>query len=171
MKSILIAILIAFSGVMAWAASDETHTPMLVMWYAPTNSVPGNGTIMSVSNGRYWKLLTRAEKCVWLVGVYDGRVMFATEVGHKTTKSQDGVNLHDTVNGMTATFTVGEVADQIDAFYGDSANVHIPIVEALKFSTLKMKGENPEELQKKMSDLRKNYYALIQQQNEGKLDW
>lgn len=171
MKSILIAVLVAFSGVMARAGSDETRTPMFVMWYAPTNSVPGNGTIMSVFNGRHWKLLNRGEKTEWVLGVYDGRVMFAAEFGPKTTKPQDGGNLRDTVNGMIATFTVGEVIDQIDAFYSDSANVQIPIVEALKFSTLKMKGENPEELQKKMSDLRKHYYALIQQQKEGKLDW
>ena len=53
--------------------------------------------------------------------------------------------------------TVAEKSGQIDLFYADTANVRIPLLEAYVFGIKRIKGEDPQEIEREVASLRRFY--------------
>jgi hypothetical protein len=51
----------------------------------------------------------------------------------------------------------GAIETRVNIFYGDPANLQIPIMEAYRHVTLALNFAGPEELQNNLSDLRRRY--------------
>jgi hypothetical protein len=108
-----------------------------------------------VSNGRRWTHLDKQSKIMLLVGVADGGALLARE-----TAGDCGAEAERVVDRLSISgFHFSEIAKQIDAFYADTANLRIPVVEAYRFALRKLKGATPAELDAFVAQLRKTYNA------------
>lgn len=54
-------------------------------------------------------------------------------------------------------FRFSDIAKQIDAFYSDTANVRIPIIDAYRYALEKMKGATSAKLDQLLVELRRTY--------------
>jgi len=109
-----------------------------------------------VSNGRRWTHLDKQSKIMLLVGVADGGALLArattetsTDCGAESERVLDRLSISG--------FHFSEIAKQIDAFYADSANLRVPVVEGYRFALRKLKGATPAELEALVAQLRKSY--------------
>jgi hypothetical protein len=128
----------------AGLGQDETETRVMV---ARTRSI-------MAANGRAWKSLDPQSKVAWLVGIEDGVTLLFKELfdegnSEPTQRVLDAV----TIPG----FRQSDIAKQMDSFYSDSANVRIPVLEAYRYSLLKMKGKKASDLEEVLVGLRQTY--------------
>lgn len=110
------------------------------------------------ANGRYWQGLSDDSKIQHLYGVEAGLNLFAEELSYRaTTEAQleQIEKLRDEL--MVGGFRFSDVAQQVDRFYQDSANILIPVDYAYLYSVKKMRGENPDQLQEYLASLRKKW--------------
>jgi hypothetical protein len=112
-------------------------------------------------NGRYWLTLDKANKTNFLMGVEAGTaVLYGLVVGDNTIYRKAGKEIEGLLRKNvlgTAGIIFGEVAQQVDGFYNDSANIQIPISWAYWIITLKTSGASPVEIEKQTAALRKSW--------------
>jgi hypothetical protein len=109
-------------------------------------------------NGRPWKAFNPQEKINLVFGYVEGAVLLLIQMqddGGSVTSIDDGVSAlgQITIRG----FRAYDLVQQIDAFYADSANIRIPIIEAYRYGLRKLKGATPKELGEYEAKLRKRY--------------
>ncbi|SRR5260370_12338683 len=105
-------------------------------------------------NGRTWRHLDGQSKIMFLNGIQDGVALSLKQVFGQG-RPEDAQRALDalTVPG----FHFSDIVKQVDLFYSDSANVRIPILEAYKYSLLKMKGTKSSDLEQVVVGLRQTY--------------
>src|SRR5438552_1746656 len=102
-------------------------------------------------NGRTWHSFDTQAKIVYLNGIQDGAVLLLKEL-FVTNLPDDGKRALDAVT--IPGFHFSDLVKQVDLFYSDSANVRVPIIEAYRYSIMKMKGAENSELDRVVNKLR-----------------
>jgi hypothetical protein len=106
-------------------------------------------------NGRYWSTLSLDAKATYLIAI--GEAM--TEVVAYAPKNC-GCILDATIAALGAlsggtSSSYLEISESLDLFYKEPANRPIPVIKALTYVTLKLKGGTSRELDDLVSKLRK----------------
>ncbi|WP_148210032.1 hypothetical protein [Candidatus Korobacter versatilis] len=115
-----------------------------------------NAVTYSWSNGRTWRSLDRQSRITFLNGVEEGLMLMRREaelpgsVPLPTLQKQSE-------RLMISGFRFSDIVEQIDAFYADSSNRRIPIVDAYIYALRKMKGESEDTLRQLTASLRQRY--------------
>ena len=109
------------------------------------------------SNGKAWKLLDHQSKLTLVEGIEQGMMLMAREVGRDATSSDRAATKKQLDNLTIRGFRMSDIAEQIDAFYRDSVNLRIPIVDAYKYAMKKMHGAKQRELEDYAAELRLLY--------------
>jgi len=122
-------------------SEDEDYTELLV----------GKTIFTKVQNGRVWHELDKQSKIYYLNGIQDGVTLFAKQ------DNSDAAASRAFDSFFIPGFHFSDVAKQVDLFYSDSANVRIPIIEAYKYSVLKMRGGKNFDLEQVIVRLRQTY--------------
>lgn len=125
---------------------DETETGVMVS---------GTRGIMA-RNGRSWKDLDRQSKIMLLVGIQEGVTLLLKRLFDEGLFDED--KAQRVLDALTISgFRFSDIVKQIDLFYSDSANVRIPVLEADRYSLLKMKGKKTSDLEQVLVGLRQTY--------------
>lgn len=99
------------------------------------------------ANGRAWEGMPAQVKIMYLYGVESGLALAADVSGDAKTYDQL------TVTG----FKFGDLATEIDAFYGDRSNLRIPVTFAYVYVTKKIRGDSPQTLGLYVAELRRRW--------------
>lgn len=114
-------------------------------------------TTMGFPNGRYWKILDKAQSTGYLLAIENGLSWLGSLLGDKAT---DKATFDRVTSAIKANYpsqmTRTEVCDTISNFYADPTNARIPIVLLLPVVTLKEQGMNPLQIENLLATLRKN---------------
>ena len=114
-------------------------------------------------NGRMWQLMSATQKTSHLAGIQDGIRLCIDQIQQDlhipddllTAMKESGIldrrRLLFSSQGITA------IESRINFFYGDSANLQIPIMEAYRHVTLELNFASSQELQNNLSNLRHKY--------------
>ena len=108
-----------------------------------------------VGNGRGWNQLENSSKEMFLEGMISG-IVAALQRSSSMLNETEMTNLGWLMSAGDK-HSLADVVQQIDAFYADSANLNIPILEAYKYAFYKFEGASQEALNKAVSDLRAKY--------------
>jgi hypothetical protein len=119
---------------------------------------------MMTQNGRTWHQMDKQTKNLFLTGIQDGAILLSKEI-FATNHSCDATRplTAITISG----FRFSDIVKQVDLSYADSANIRVPIIEAYKYSILKMKGAEKLELEKLVTRLRQTYNQQPYKTNDG----
>lgn len=159
MKARIFAFLLVFIANLAVAAfsmaaeSDKDPTPLYI-----GTTEKGYKVYYPVSNGYFWQQIDMQSKIFFLEGIENGEHLLFLKV---TEKNKQGNISRAVIDGLLEdqieNFKLSEIAEQIDLFYKDSANRQIPIIEAYRYISRRIKGATPRELDNLASALRKKY--------------
>jgi hypothetical protein len=138
---LLLAILFSSSQVVR---GDEDVTGVLL----------GKTTGFMAQNGRTWQTLDKQAKIMFLNGIQDGAVLLFKEL-FATNDSEDAHRVLGTL--VISGFRFSDIVKQVDMFYSDSANIRVPVIEAYRYSLIKMKGSQNSELERIVTKLRQTY--------------
>jgi hypothetical protein len=107
-------------------------------------------------NGRAWMNFDEAAKIAYLFGFMDGANALQVQLDDQPElKSLDGV-IWKAKEPLLTKAATGEVAQQIDTLYRDSANLRIPVVFAYKYAVKRINGGTPAELEEYLTNVRRN---------------
>ena len=109
------------------------------------------------SNGKAWELLDAQPKIALVSGIENGMMLLTREMRWNTICSDRAAvdkQLHEL---MIKGFRMSDVVEQVDAFYSDSSNLRIPIVDAYQYAMKKMHGAKQRELEDYAAELRRTY--------------
>jgi hypothetical protein len=157
MNSRITASLIVFIASLAVIASslavesDEDSTGLYI-----GTTEKGYRVYYSVMNGHFWQRIDMQSKIFFLEGVENGEHLLFLKIAEKQGSATSAIIdslLDDEVEG----FRLSEMAEQIDIFYKDSANRQIPVIEAYRYISRRIKGATPRELDNLAANLRKKY--------------
>jgi hypothetical protein len=112
---------------------------------------------VTAANGRMWQHLDKQSKIYFLSGIGDGVTLLLKQISDQDYFGDAWTRAVAVSPRVTGGFRWSEVAKQVDLFYSDSANVRIPIIEACRYSVLKMKGEKNSDLEQTVVRLRQTY--------------
>ena len=109
-------------------------------------------------NGRFWEQLDDAKKLMFLAGLDEGQAVFFYYYITRL-KSEDEIASFRTYSKMFATegATLTDIKQQIDLFYEDRANIRIPIGDAHVYTSYRIRGGNPKELEEVVAKMRALY--------------
>ncbi len=135
------------------AAEDEARTKELIV------VVPHSKAITySWENGRNWNDYDMQSKINFLYGIEQGALLLTRELANAEPKQIDSEKILQKVESLTISgFKFSDLVKQIDLFYGDSANVRIPIVDAYMHALKKLRGGTTGQLEDELAALRKKY--------------
>ena len=107
-------------------------------------------------NGRAWSHFDTQAKINYVVGLEQGAVMLMQEI-LKSNRDLEGTLKTGTDALMVSGFRFSDLAQQIDAYYADSLNIRVPVIEAYRYALRKAKGANAAELDGFAALLRRTY--------------
>jgi|ERR1700736_1887885 len=114
---------------------------------------------MATQNGRTWHQVSEQERILFLNGLQDGIILASRELSADPLSADpDVARIQRALNATVVKgFHFSDIAKQVNAFYADSANIKIPIIEAYKYSLEKLKGGTSDYLRQMIVELRKTY--------------
>ncbi len=111
-----------------------------------------------VVNGYFWQRIDMQSNIFFLEGVENGEHLLFLKVTENNKKGNVSRAIIDEVLvDKIEDFKLSEIAEQIDLFYKDSANRQIPVIEAYRYISKRIKGAAPRELDNLAASLRKKY--------------
>jgi len=134
--------------------SDKDSTGL----YIGTTEKGNHKVYYPVANGYFWQGIDLQSKIFFLVGAENGEHLLFLKVVEKNKKGNisqaviDGL-LIDKIDNLK----MSEIAEQIDSFFKDSANRKIPVIEAYRYVSKRVKGASTKELDNLAASLRKKY--------------
>jgi len=107
-------------------------------------------TTIQLMNGRAWQQFDDEAKIMYLSGVRDSLIYFSVTAQHQ-------VDANELMQAKWAPgFIVGDYINELDAVYRSRENILIPIVNAMDYCTVKLKGQTSRaELEQMLMTLRK----------------
>jgi len=107
-------------------------------------------------NGRYWEKLDQDAKIQHLYGIEAGIFLYAEELSARTKSESELNRIQAQTNELSvAGFKFSDVAQQVDSFFADRANIRIPVAYAYLYSVKRMSGDTPENLERYLASLRR----------------
>jgi|ERR1700693_343632 len=124
---------------------------------ATVKDLQATGLVTGLSvNGRYWNSLSIEAKATYIIASSEAMSEVLLHAANDCTCAFDAVlNSLRIVSGGSNSSDL-EMTEGLDLFYKDSANRPIPVIKALAYVTLKMKGGSSRELEDLASKLRKD---------------
>lgn len=149
-------ILVASLAVIASSFALESDEDSTGLYVGTTEK--GHKVYYPVMNGRFWQRIDMQSKIFFLEGVTNGEFLLFFKIAENkkqgsVTSAIIGNLLDDELQG----FKFSEVAEGIDMFYKDSANRQVPVIEAYRYISKRIKGASPRELDNLAANLRKKY--------------
>jgi hypothetical protein len=141
---LLVFLLLALCASRQVLGQDEAETPVRL---SETFGI-------LAQNGRTWHSFDKQTKILYLNGIQDGAVLLLKEL-FVTSLPNDGKRALDAVT--ISGFRFSDLVTQVDLFYSDSANIRVAIIEAYKYSIMKMKGAEKSESDRAVTKLRQTY--------------
>jgi hypothetical protein len=120
-------------------------------------------TTAGVFNGRMWQLLSSSQKAGHLTGIQEGIKLCLNQIkgdlqisaelmdAMKESRVFDRRRLLFTSQGISA------IEAGLNNFYGDSANLEIPIIDAYQHVTMELNFPSARELDNNLSNIRQKY--------------
>ena len=144
-----ISLLFSFLGYQISAADDHAK----IQYQTDRETI-----IYLAKNGRVWKLMTRQIKSFYLIGIEEGTNLLMLQMNDGNLyKIYLHIALKEQQKLQISGFQFGDLVDQIDIVYSDSANLNIPIIEAYRHILKKLRGATPSALANDLAMLRKTY--------------
>ena len=124
---------------------------------------PSSFTTADAFNGHMWQLLSSSQKASHLTGIQEGIILCLNQIKGDLqisaelmdTMKESGVfdrrRLLFTSQGLSA------IEAGLNNFYGDSANLEIPIIDAYQHVTMELNFAATQELASNLSNLRRKY--------------
>ena len=114
-----------------------------------------------VMNGYFWNKLDLQSKIFVLEGMDNGEYLLFLETAENKNSAKVTPALIDGLLSLHIDdFKLSDLAEQIDMFYKDSANRQIPVIEAYRYISKRIKGATQQELNKLAASLRKKYNQI-----------
>lgn len=154
-KTLILAIAICFAAQGVWAQRDteEKEEDYTAFFFCDNRFV-------KVVNGRGWNKMPKAQQVGAMHGIHEGMLLMANEMSYKeSVPSERIMNAID--RHYTPDSSMSEDAAGVTAFYSDSTNMRLPIIEAYRFVKMKAVGATPEELGRYLANLRKKYNQTV----------
>lgn len=107
-------------------------------------------------NGTGWKSFERLQKFSWLEGFYEGQRALAGDLLNVAPPNQRKL-VAEKVSAYLIRQRLSDRVAQIDDFYKDQANAHIPVVRALLWVAQKNKGKSGRELGELLARYRRQW--------------
>jgi hypothetical protein len=108
-------------------------------------------------NGRYWNTLSVQAKATYVIGAQDGMSGVLAHDAKNCSCTFEAVNAAvQATSGGGKNGTYVEFVEGVDLFYKDPANLGIPVIKALEYVTLKVKGATAGDLDSFIAPLRRN---------------
>ena len=114
-------------------------------------------------NGRMWQLLSSSQKASHLTGIQEGIKLCLNQIKGDLQISRelmDEMKASGAFDRRRMLFTsrgISAIEAGLNTFYGDSANLDIPIIDAYQHVTLELNYASPQELTNNLSNLRRKY--------------
>ena len=106
-------------------------------------------------NGRYWNTLSVEAKATYLIALDEGALEIVSYSKTCTCAADATIEMLSAISPRDSSSYL-ELAEALDSFYKDSTNRAIPVIKALPYVTLKIKGGTSRELDDLVSKLRKD---------------
>jgi hypothetical protein len=131
---------------------------MVPVWMAYCQG-PDLGRTGLFINGRYWKILPEVAKTAYLTGLMEAVSQLGGENPPSCRTISGEICRLDAALSLSGSFssnaTVGEAVDEVDAFYHEPANLRIPVLAAMRYTFMKMRGSSKSTLEACEAELRK----------------
>jgi len=109
-------------------------------------------------NGRPWKRLDEQSRITYLTGLEDGGALLIDEMADSERGKDTAREAFTALGRLTVKgFRFSDIMKEIDAFYEQSSNARVPVVDAYRHVLKKFKGASPETLATNEAALRKRY--------------
>jgi hypothetical protein len=105
-------------------------------------------------NGRYWSTLSLEAKATYIIALDEGALEIISYSKTCACAADASVSMLTAISGGDSNSYL-ELVEALDSFYKDSPNRAIPVIKALPYITLKIRGGTSRELDDLISKLRK----------------
>lgn len=109
------------------------------------------------SNGKAWEIFDHQSKINFLVGIESGINLIGNELAIIGALEEENKTYALIKSFTIKGFRFSDIVQQIDSFYQDRSNIRIPIAYAYAFIVRKMSGDNPEDMDTYVSNLRRRW--------------
>ena len=120
-------------------------------------------TTADVFNGRMWQLLSSSQKASHLTGIQEGiklcldQIKGDLQISRELMDAMKESGMFDRRRLLFTSQGISAIEAGLDHFYGDSANLEIPIMDAYQHVTLELNYAPPQEVANNLSNLRRKY--------------
>ena len=120
-------------------------------------------TTADVFNGRMWQLLSSSQKASHLTGIQEGiklcldQIKGDLQISRELMDAMKESGMFDRRRLLFTSQGISAIEAGLNDFYGDSANLEIPIMDAYQHVTLELNYAPPQEVANNLSNLRRKY--------------
>jgi hypothetical protein len=111
-------------------------------------------------NGRWWKMVGSLDQIPYLTGLFDGLSLGATVILNEFRPNdicyQTGASAADDFFTKLDTIRVGNMYEELEKFYGDSANLNVKFDNAFRYIVYRLSGYEETKLRKMLELYRKD---------------
>src|SRR5210317_837679 len=120
-------------------------------------------TTADAFNGRMWPLLSSSQKAGHLTGIQEGiklclnQIKGDLQISAELMRAIKESGIFDRRRLLFTSQGISAIEDGLNNFYGDSANLEIPIIDAYQHVTMELNFASPQELANNLSNIRRKY--------------
>ncbi|MBW2704972.1 MAG: hypothetical protein JRD84_01525 [Deltaproteobacteria bacterium] len=124
---------------------------------------PPSFTTADVFNGHMWQLLSSSQKAGHLTGIQEGIKLCLNQINGDlqiSAELMDAMKESGVFDRRRLLFTsqgIGAIEAGLNKFYGDSANLEIPIIDAYQHVSMELNFASARELDNNLSNIRRKY--------------
>ena len=138
-------------------------TVFLIWGSAPVMAESPPFATAGVFNGRMWQLLSSSQKASHLTGIQEGVKLCLNQIKGDlqiSAELMDEMKESGVFDRRRLLFTsqgISAIEAGLNDFYGDSANLEIPIIDGYQHVTMELNFASPQELANNLANLRRMY--------------
>ena len=120
-------------------------------------------TTTDAFNGRMWQLLNSSQKAGHLTGIQEGiqlclnQIKGDLQISAELMRAMKESGIFDRRRLLFTSQGLSAIEASLNDFYGNSANLEIPIIDAYQHVTLELNFASARELASNLSNLRRKY--------------
>ena len=124
---------------------------------------PSSFTTADTFNGHMWQLLNSSQKASTLTGIQEGiklclnQIKGDLQISVELMRAIKESGIFDRRRLLFTSQGISAIEDGLNNFYGDSANLEIPIIDAYQHVTMELNFASPQELANNLSNIRRKY--------------
>jgi hypothetical protein len=120
-------------------------------------------TTAGLFNGRMWQLLSSSQKASHLTGIQEGiklclgQIKGDLQISAELMDAMKDSGIFDRRRLLFTSQGINAIEAGLNGFYGDSANLEIPVISAYQHVTMELNFASTQELVNNLSNLRRKY--------------